>query len=402
VVEVAKTQLTLKTIDRSFHKIKPDFSKSSGCLLFDTDTQMHYMDLFGMYSSLALGYNHPIYHSEHFKKAVMDAVTVKITHNEMKSKPYDLFIDAFSQFANADQLFSHIQLTCTGSLAVEVAIKIAIFSSNFTKKKIIRLDNSFHGITAYGNFASDPHGPAMDRLTGFPFFEDWPVVKTVNDLYRYVDESVAAILIEPVRCTAGDQYVDKEIFEVSRLLTNKFNIPLIFDEIQTGFGVTGKPWYFNHLGVNPDMVIFGKKAQTSGVMVNSQFADIFEKAPTKLSVTFDGDVIDLIRCRFIIEAMTKDHLLDSVSKNGETLCDQLKNFKFISNVRGIGYLIAFDLVSREARDQFVMLMKKAGLLVNPTAERTVRMRPPLSMTRDDINTVIEIIRTYSKVHNTCL
>ena len=71
-------------------------------------------------------------------------------------------------------------------------------------------------------------------------------------------------------------------------------------------------------------------------------------------------------------------------------------------MRGIGYLIAFDLVSREARDQFVMLMKKAGLLVNPTAERTVRMRPPLSMTRDDINTVIEIIRTYSKVHNTCL
>ena len=91
MVELAETHLKLKTIDRSFHKIKPDFSRSSGCLLFDINTQMHYMDLFGMYSSLALGYNHPIYNSEHFKKAVMDAVTVKITHNEMKSMPYDLF-----------------------------------------------------------------------------------------------------------------------------------------------------------------------------------------------------------------------------------------------------------------------------------------------------------------------
>jgi len=400
VVELAETHLKLKTIDRSFHKIKPDFSRSSGCLLFDTNTQMHYMDLFGMYSSLALGYNHPIYNSEHFKKAVMDAVTVKITHNEMKSMPYDLFLDAFSQFANADQLFSHIQLTCTGSLAVEVAIKTAIFASNFTKRKIIRLKNSFHGITAYGNFASDPNGPAMDRLTGYPFFEDWPVVNTVNDLYQYVDDSVAAVLIEPIRCTAGDQYVDNELFEVSRLLTKKFNIPLIFDEIQTGFGVTGKPWYFNHLAVQPDIVVFGKKAQTSGVMVNSQFSDIFEKAPTKLSVTFDGDVIDLIRCRFIIEAMMQFRLLDSVSINGKRLCDQLKTFKFIKNVRGVGYLIAFDLESREKRDQFVRLMKKSGLLLNPTAEKTVRMRPPLSMTHDDINAVIQIIRTYSKVHNT--
>ena len=95
-----------------------------------------------------------------------------------------------------------------------------------------------------------------------------------NDLKE--DKNIGCILIEPIQCTYGDYYFTNQFFIGVRKLSEEFDIPLIFDEIQTGFCATGNIWYFQHLPITPDIVVFGKKTQLSGIMVNKKFSKIFQ------------------------------------------------------------------------------------------------------------------------------
>ena len=102
-----------------------------------------------------------------------------------------------------------------------------------------------------------------------------------------------------------------EFFEGIRRISSNYNIPLIFDEVQTGFGATGKKWYFENLNIVPDILVFGKKTQLSGIMVNKNFGNIFEK-PIRLEVTWDADLIDMVRCKYVIRAYKKYNILKNV------------------------------------------------------------------------------------------
>ena len=174
-------------------------------------------------------------------------------------------------------------------------------------------------------------------------------------------------------------------------MCTEYDIPLIFDEVQTGFCSTGKVWYSEHLEIEPDIIVFGKKSQVSGILVKESHSNVFD-IPKRLSVTFDGDLVDMIRCRYIIEAIKEYNLLENIDKYGKYFRSRLDELDGIINVRNAGLLFAFDFEEGSIRDNFVNRLYKNGMICNPTGKRSVRMRPNLSIKKLEIDDSIKIIK----------
>lgn len=383
----------------SMFNIKVDLEKSHGSYLFDVNTNREVFDLFGMYSSLPIGYNHPIFHQAEFINEMFLHSTVKVSNCEMDSLEAEKFISAFTLYPSMAE-FSHFHFCCTGALAIEAAVKTAILKHPGI---ILTFTNNFHGINSYGGILASKSGPAAKRLAGFFTGHSLEIPNPTEENRQALLELcstniksgvVAAVLVEPIQCTSGDIVFDFKLLLELRKLCTQYCIPLIFDEIQTGFGGTGSMWYFERIGIMPDIVVFGKKTQVSGIMVKKQFSKIFDEAG-RLEVTWDGDVTDMIRCRAILQVYEKDRLIQNVEKHGRQLQDAFAHFGL--TCRRVGLLLAIDFANREERDHFVKTMwEKEATIMIPTGERCVRLRPNLAITQTEINDVVtRVARTTS-------
>ncbi len=396
----------------SLFQIWIDYEKSHGSYLYDMNTPGEYLDMLNHYSSLPLGYNHPYLKSADFRDDIMKVAGIKTAMGQYNSFERLNFINEFKDFA-VPPGFTHLHFACTGALAIESAVKTAWVYHEKTKKRddeeicrdVICPAGNFHGINSFGNFLSTTERVFKDMIMchdmtydNTSFCTKWNLAELV-ELIKNINAKIpdylwrTAILIEPIQCTSGDIKMDIENLKVIRDYCTKTKTPLIFDEIQTGFGTTGKVWYWQQIGIEPDIIVFGKKAQVSGIMVKEQFAQIFEPGNyDKLSVTFDGDLIDMVRCKHIIRAIKNQRLLTNIEEQGLEIVQQLVQVPELKNVRGLGGLIAFDLESQELRDQFVMQAYKQGVLLNPTAEKSVRLRPNLAITPAETIELIDNIK----------
>ena len=373
--------------------IKIDFDKSHDSFLYDKRTGREYLDFFGMYASLPLGYNHEIFQTDEFKKEFMSVSSFKVNNCEFVSDETLEFDEMFSKYAGQD-VYKYFHYCCTGALAVEAAIKTCLRYKNFHTPRIISFNNSFHGINSYGGFVTSRFSSVLPKLAGLP--ESWSC-KLDADLEQ-VEKQLAGgvctcILVEPIQCSVGDIYLTKEFLRGLKDLSDKYDVPLIFDEIQVGFGATGKLWYHEHLDIEPDIVIFGKKTQLSGIMVKESHSHIFKREDiTRLQVTWNSDVVDMIRCKYIIKAYKENNILNNVNKMGDYLLQSLDSDNKLSNLRNKGLIIAFDLPSTDERDSFVQGLFQEGVICNATGEKSVRLRPNLNLTMPEADLAIERIR----------
>ncbi len=373
--------------------INIDFNKSHDSFLYDKNTQREYLDLFGMYASLPLGYNNQIFKSEEFEKEVLSVSRFKINNCEFVSDETLEFDKMFSSYAGQG-IYKHFHYCCTGALAVEAAIKACLRYKNFHTPRIITFKNNFHGINSFGNFVTSRFGAVESKLAGMPNSYS---VKLDLDLdqveFHLAKGEATCIIVEPIQCSAGDIHLSEEFLNGLRKLSDEYDVPLVFDEIQVGFGGTGKLWFHEHLNHSPDMVIFGKKTQLSGIMAKEKYGKIFNKGEvTRLDVTWNADVVDMVRCKYIIKAYKKYDILNNVNNIGKHLTKSLSENTMIENVRSKGMIIAFDLPSAEKRDNFVKNLFSNGVLCNPTGNKSIRIRPNLNLTMDEANMAIEKIR----------
>lgn len=391
----------------SVFKIKIDFEKSHGSYLHDKNTQADFLDFFGQYASLPLGYNHPIFKSDAFRAEYMRVAGVKVTNCEIISDEAQEFLKEFSGHSSMCP-FEHFHFCCTGALAIESAIKTAIDYKGTQQPVIVSLKESFHGINSYGGFVTDRFYPVSTRLNGFPEL-GWKKVHNPKIIYQEdggIDETttkqglaqflaefeqciaqcgadnIAALLIEPIQATYGDNYFPREFFIMIRDLCDKYNICLIFDEVQTGFGGTGSMWYFEQTGITPDIVVFGKKVQVSGIMVQPKFGKIFD-TPVRLEVTWDGTLCDMVRGKYILRTYKSQDILNNVRVRSEELIEGLGRLP-IQNLRNAGLLIAFDLKDGRLRDAFFKALINERFLCNKTRERTIRLRPQLAVSKEEV------------------
>lgn len=407
-----------------------DMENSAGCYIKDKLSGRTLIDFFGFYAANALGMNHPgLTEDEAFKKRLMQAALNKVTNTDIYTEHMARFVDTFSRVAIPSYL-PHAFFISGGALAVENALKAAFdwkVRKNFEKgyrsergTKVIYLDQAFHGRTGYTLSLTDSFDPRKTKY--YPQF-DWPritnpkangsltdenlevvhrqeelAIRQAKQQFHQHTDDIAAIIVEPIQGEGGDNHFRPAFLQALRNLADENEALLIFDEVQTGVGLTGTFWAHQGLEVKPDIMAFGKKTQVCGILASRRLDEVSENVftvPSRINSTWGGNLVDMVRFDRTLEIIEADHLIEHAGEVGEYLQDKLHDlsasYSVVEKPRGRGLMCAFDLPDQDTRDQFLDACFEAGLLILGSGPRTVRFRPPLTITREIIDEGMEIV-----------
>tara|TARA_Y100000296_G_scaffold79154_1_gene102745 strand:- start:439 stop:1692 length:1254 start_codon:yes stop_codon:yes gene_type:complete len=377
-----------------FHVVV-DIDKSEGSYICDAETGKKYLDCYSQFASQALGWNHPSLQAarSHLGKIAMH----KIANSDMYSREYNNFV---SRFASMTPDFSHYFFIDGGALGVENALKAAFdwkaqkmdiqSDEAINKMDVAHMCQAFHGRTGYTLSLTNTDKIKTDW---FPQF-NWTTMFDINSLDQYINENTAAIVIEPIQGEGGDNHFSKEVFIELRHLADKYEAMLIFDEVQTGVGLTGKMWAYEHFGVIPDMMCFGKKTQVCGFCSTERIDEVENNVfntSGRINSTWGGNIVDMARFQYIAIAIENENLVQNAHEVGEYLVAELRNIENIHNVRGRGLMIAFDLQDCIRRDELMMEIQK-DMLALKCGHKSIRLRPALTFSKDDAQVALSIIK----------
>ena len=404
-----------------------DLEKSYGSYLVDHRDNTEYLDMFSMYASGSVGYNHP-YIVEHQSTLGKIAIN-KTTLSDIYNVYYADFLKTFSNIGIPSYLKSAFFID-GGSLAVENALKTAfdwkrrknMAKSNQAKGYgVIYFKQAFHGRSGYTlsltntsdsrktmYFPKFSWYKADNPKLSFPLTNDIienvrlaeeKVIKGIKDMVLNNPNDIAAMIIEPIQGEGGDNHFRNEFMVFLRELCDENEIIFIFDEVQTGIGITGKMWAHEHFSIKPDIIAFGKKTQVCGILAGDRINEIEQnvfRESSRLNSTFGGNLVDMYRFKLILEIIKDEKLLDNVVGLGQYLLDQLvelsNNFPgYISNPRGKGLFCAFDLPSGTERDKMLSELFKNKVMILGSGDNSIRFRPHLNVERKDIDLAIEKI-----------
>ncbi len=419
-----------------------DLEKSHGSWLFDGATGKEYLDLFSMYASMSIGYNHP-YVLDNIDRLTKAAVN-KPANSDIYSPAMAEFVGTIGRVAQPSYL-PYAFFIEGGGLAVENALKVAFdwkAKKNMREGKkspsnlVIHLKDCFHGRTGYTMSLTDSPDPR--KVQHFPKFA-WPRVinpsikfpineKSIEDLVRLEDKSisqikkvlienpddVACMILEPIQGEGGDNHFRSEYFKMVKELSLENDFLLIYDEVQTGVGITGKMWAHQHFcevdcslecrshceSIKPDVISFGKKTQCCGIFAGDRINEIDNhvfKESSRINSTFGGNLIDMVRFTIYLELIEKENLVEKAAENGAYLLSKLlelqKNSQgLVSNSRGRGLFCAYDLPTPRHRDQLIQNMEKEGALILGCGHRSIRFRPHLNISKDEIDIAILMMK----------
>ena len=280
-----------------------DLDKSHGSFIHDALRGREILDLFGCYSTIPVGYNHPRMLEPEFKERLLAAAVNKPANSDLYTREMADFVEAFARTL-PEAFRRHTFYISGGALAVENALKTAFdwkrrknerAGRTARGEQVIHFRDAFHGRSGYTMSLTntDPR-----KTQYFPKF-DWPRIRNPYLSFPVTDEvlervereeraaieeihqaladnrhDVAALIIEPIQGEGGDNHFRPEFLQALRELADEEEFLLIFDEVQTGFATTGRWWAFEHMGVEPDVFAFGKKTQVCGIAAGPRIDEV--------------------------------------------------------------------------------------------------------------------------------
>ena len=395
-----------------------DLEQSQGAWATDALSGDRYLDFASFYGSNPLGYRHPKMLEPDVQARLLHAATVKVGNPDFYTPYYAEFVETLARTAAPAEL-PHYFFVEGGALAVENGMKAA-FDWKVRKNlaagrpaggsQILHFEQAFHGRAGYTLSVTntDP-----TKTLHFPKF-DWPRVpapKVSFPIAQHLSEileseraslalvqrafdqrghEIAAILIEPIQCEGGDNHFRPEFLAGLRRIADEREALLIFDEVQTGVGLTGAWWAFQKLGVQPDVLCFAKKMQVGGILVSKRIDEVDSvfAVPSRISSTWGGSLVDMVRATRILEIVEEDRLLENTTLRGAELRRGLEalseRLPAVENARGLGALCAVDLPSPELRNQIVKRCYAEQLLILACGQRSIRFRPFLNVDSDSV------------------
>jgi L-lysine 6-transaminase len=420
-------------------KLVLDLRRSQGSRLVDARTGEPYLDMYSFFASAPLGLNPPgIVDDPTFMVKLAEIAANKPANPDMYSTAYAEFVETFVRVLG-DPALPHLFFIEGGALAVENALKVA-FDWKSRKNEaagrdrnlgtqIMHLTHAFHGRSGYTLSLTNTEPHKTDR---FPKF-NWPridVPAIIHPLSDHLDEviaaeqyaldqaarafaehthDIAAFIAEPIQGEGGDNHMRPEFLQAMLRLVHSHDALFILDEVQTGVGTTGTAWAYQQLGIQPDVVAFAKKAQVGGIMAGGRVDEVPDNVfnvSGRINSTWGGGLVDMVRSRRALEIIEAEGLIEQAGPKGERLVaglDELRDESgLISNVRGRGLFVAFDLETRDERDAVVTdLRVTERVIVLPCGERSIRFRPALSVSEDEIDEAIgatsrSVVRVASK------
>jgi L-lysine 6-transaminase len=411
-----------------FHVII-DLEKSKGSYIHDAVSGKDLLDFYSYFASLPVGHNHPkLTNDPEFIKALTRAAIANPANSDIYCPEYAAFVEQFAKHAMPAEL-KYLFFVAGGALAIENALKTA-FDWKVRKNraagkgekgsKILHFRECFHGRSGYTMSLTNTDPVKTDL---FPKFSDWPritnpkiqfplddkenkrvaevearAVAEIEDAFARYPDDIAAIIIEPIQGEGGDNHFRKEFFVELRRLADKHDALLIFDEVQTGGGLTGKLWAYQHFGVTPDILAFGKKFQVCGIAVGPRIDEVKDnvfKVSSRINSTWGGNLVDMVRCIKYLEIIREEKLVENAAAMGEKMLgglrDMAKKFDCISNVRGRGLFVAFTLKDTAQRNAIRQACWDAGLASLSSGSTSIRFRPCLTVTAAEIDKAMGIL-----------
>jgi L-lysine 6-transaminase len=412
-----------------FHVII-DLQKSHGSYIVDAANGKEYLDFYSYFASLPIGHNHPkVLGDQRFLEALHWAAVANPSNSDIYCREYAAFVEQFAHYVKPAHM-KYMFFVAGGALAIENALKTAFdwkVRKNMKKGipgekdcQVIHFRDAFHGRTGYTMSLTNTDPSKTDY---YPKFK-WPRIinpkltfpitdQVLRDVEKVEQEAVrqikaaihenkddiACLIIEPIQGEGGDNHFRKEFMQQLRQLADENEFLLICDEIQSGMGITGKLWAYEHFGIQPDIIAFGKKAQICGIMASDRIDDVedhvFRKSG-RINSTWGGNLVDMVRGAKYAQVIAEDQLVDNARDMGKILLERLEALSRqskgkITNVRGRGLFIAYDMADRQARDQFRSRCWENGLATLSSGTRSVRFRGCLNIATAEIDRAMELI-----------
>ncbi|PZS35964.1 MAG: L-lysine 6-transaminase [Pseudonocardiales bacterium] len=401
-----------------------DLSASQGCELVDARDGTRYLDLFTFFASSALGMNHPaLTEDADFLLELANVAVNKPSNSDIYTVPMARFVETFARVLG-DPALPHLFFVDGGGLAVENALKVAFdWKSRWNEAhgldpvlgtKVLHLENAFHGRTGYTMSLTntDPN-----KVARFPKFT-WPripapsingtadvaaaekaALAAARNAFEENPADIASFIIEPIQGEGGDNHFRPEFLQGMQALCCEFDALFIVDEVQTGVGLTGTAWAYQQLGVTPDVVAFGKKAQVCGIMAGGRVDEVPQNVfavSSRINSTWGGNLTDMVRARRIFEVIEADGLMERAGSLGAHLVDGLQalaaKHDVVSDVRGRGLMCAFTLPTAELRNTVITRLREdERVLVLGCGTSSLRFRPALIVSADELDRAMAAI-----------
>jgi ornithine--oxo-acid transaminase len=378
----------------NYESLQVVLSKGDGVWVWDVEGKK-YMDMLSAYSAVNHGHKHP---------KIMKAMSDQMDRLTLTSRAF--FNDRLPGFCETVSKFTGKEMFLpmnTGAEGVETGIKAMrkwgyeVKGVEAEKGEIIVFENNFHGrTTTIISFSTDDNahnhfGPFTPGFVIVPYNN----LKAVEDA---ITDKTVGILIEPIQGEAGINVPDDGYLQGIRKLCDKHNILFAADEIQTGFGRTGKRFCCDHSGVEPDLFILGKALgggvfPVSGVAANKDILGVFKKG--QHGSTFGGNPLASVVGKASIEVLLEEKLIENSAKLGEYFMSKLKTLigDKIENVRGKGLLIGIDVrESAGHAHDFVVKLRDEGIIAKETHDTIIRFAPPLIITKEELDWAFERIK----------
>ncbi len=365
-----------KFILQTYTRQEVVIERGEGCYVYDVNGKK-YLDLVAGIATVSIGHCNPQL-VERLKKQLEKLIHVS---NLYYTIPQIELAEKLHEITGMDKFF----FCNSGTEAVEAALKFARKATE--RKKFISFTGDFHGRTmgslsvTHKEKFRKPFEPLISPVEFAKF-------NNAEDLEKKVDDETAAVIIELIQGEAGVYPAKKEFVEVLDELREKHEFLLIVDEVQTGFGRTGR-WFAKEIyGLEPDMMTMAK-AMGSGVPIGccALKEDVAEKIQAgDHGSTFGGNPIACTAALATVDVIEKEKLVENSARVGEYFTERLR--EHFENVAGVGLMIGFDVNNAP---EFVRKCLENGLLVNNTSENRIRLVPPLIITEREVDEAMEIM-----------
>ncbi len=403
-----------------------DTQASSGSWLVDARDGTRYLDVFTFYASSPLGMNPPgLVDDPTFRDELLEVAMNKPANSDVYTVPMARFVDTLARVLG-DPALPHYFFVEGGALAVENALKVAFdWKSRHNAMhgraaaggRAMHLTGAFHGRSGYTMSLTntDPN-----KVARFPKF-DWPRIAAPQVTHpvaanraaielqegealceaqaafdRYPHD-IACVIVEPIQGEGGDNHLRPEFLRRLQDMAHAHDALFVLDEVQTGAGITGHAWAHQGMGLEPDVIAFGKKLQVCGVMAGRRVTEVPDNVfavSSRINSTWGGNLTDMVRARRILEIVEEQDLITAAKDKGAHLLGRLEELAashpdVVSNVRGRGLLCAVDVPDAATRDTITArLMTDEHVLMLGCGDRTLRFRPSLAVTTDELDLAV--------------
>ncbi|SNR87005.1 aspartate aminotransferase family protein [Desulfurobacterium atlanticum] len=383
-------EMTENYVMKTYNRYPISFVKGEGCYLYDENGKK-YLDFLAGIAVCNLGHSH----KEIAETICKQAKTLIHTSNLFHIKPQAELAKLICENSFGSKVF----FCNSGAEANEGAIKLArryAFERGKKGYEIIAFKNSFHGrtfasvsVTGQGKY-NEGFGPMLSDVKFAEF-------NNIDSVKKIISKKTCGIIVEPIQGEGGIIPAEKEFLKELRNLANNYDAVLIFDEVQTGIGRTGKLFAYQHYGVEPDVMTLAKAlgngVPIGAIVTNERTSQILK--PGLHASTFGGNFLSTAAGVKVMEIISDEKFLKNVEAKGKYLTEKLKEIKnelqgTISEIRGIGLMIGAIL--KIDGKKLVEKALKNGLIINVTGENVLRLVPPLTITQQEIDEGIEILK----------